>query len=291
MSNPTPHESNEARLQLWPMDLIEVNDTRITYPITGCALFDGIRVLFTKDGIFDQQNVQFPDFVDDRFSELLAAVKESDCVLEGYLWSPDISYQQMLEALQSSDKVTQLHFHVYDMLSSSEWNDDDGAGQPYIARFEEYTQWVEKQQLDYVYPVDQMMLDNEKMTNQLIEQCVDAGHEGIVLRNPMSLYHHGQVELDDRLVFPFKRPKEGEAAVQKLVNIEGHPFYPDGPGAVVKFTKEGDKTECLLAISNEVQTSPKWKSLQKSPLGVKVQTSFTHFGRKDIPRLGTIQEL
>jgi len=87
---------------LAPNDKVDLN--KIKYPIFASYKLDGIRCLFIKGEMLSRslkpiQNKQLKE----KFQPLIDYSKEHDCILDGEIYSPELSFQKITRYVMTKD--------------------------------------------------------------------------------------------------------------------------------------------------------------------------------------------
>jgi DNA ligase-1 len=66
---------------------------------------------------------------------------------------------------------------------------------------------------DFITVVNHCHVNNEKELLELEKICLDAGYEGIMLRDPLGKYKHGRSTMNEQILLKLKRFRDGEAII------------------------------------------------------------------------------
>jgi DNA ligase-1 len=179
-------------------------DTEVTYPVLVSIKLDGIRAM-AIDGVLYTRTMQpFKPLVQERFSKILELTRKAGLVLDGELYCHDMTFQQITSAVSHEDKIGELVFHVFDLLSIKEWFGQSAT--PYSIRVKQYwdlCQTTDPHQYD-ITPVRQIKCNAADEVVAIHEENLNIGFEGSMLRSPQGTYKHGRSTVKERDLRKFK---------------------------------------------------------------------------------------
>jgi DNA ligase-1 len=186
---------------LLPREMPELST--LQYPIYVTPKLDGIRCLF-KNGVALSRtlkpipNKSIQEWANKYSLELEGMDGE---LIVGNPTSPTV-YRDTNSFVMSHDKVSEFFFYHFDYWDSKE---------TYELRMEGY---IDHNRVPDNYRlVMRMKATDADHILQLEEQCLEKGYEGVILRNPNSLYKYGRCTMKEANAFKLKRFEDDEAVI------------------------------------------------------------------------------
>jgi len=207
---------------LAPNQKVGYDFSKIVFPAFGSVKLDGMRAKITPEGIFSRAHKKQNELLHHYFTDLVTLVRDTRMVLDGEIWSPSLSFNEIMSEVADPFRTESLEFHVFDILTVDEWY--EGGEAPYMDRVEKYRQWVQRYQeqcleqglnatAKRVAVVDQTLLRTPRDIQNLFEMCVNAGHEGCMVRSVRGRYKHGRATINEGLIYKFKNWNTVEARI------------------------------------------------------------------------------
>lgn len=125
---------------------------------------------------------------------------------EGDPATPDC-YNRSSSHIMSADKPGDLFMFVFD------WADPEDAELPFYKRLE-----IARKEVDKINSPDVILLEHTEV-NTLDElfivenEALEAGYEGLMMRNPMGIYKHNRCTWNDNILYKLKRFADDEALI------------------------------------------------------------------------------
>lgn len=183
---------------LAPNDKVDLSS--IGYPLLASYKLDGIRCIF-KDGqmlsrsLKPIRNVQLQK----RFAHLIKK-SSSGIILDGELYSHDLTFQQITHFVMSEDTGDELpesiKFHCFDFLI------DDNRSVEFQFRVNQYAKMLKDDKKCVC--VGQTLVRNKIEVEDMFEDALKAGYEGLILKNPNGEYKFGRGTINEGLIFKVK---------------------------------------------------------------------------------------
>lgn len=135
----------------------------------------------------------------------LAAVQEIvdrfDVVPDGEFWAPGITPRQLQEILSRRDGVVEgLQYFLFDLVGYAEYNGESVTpfGDRHARALELFAD------VSPVVVIEQQLIHTWQELCVLYRQVRSAGGEGLMIRRPDGLYHHGRCSMASRQIFKIK---------------------------------------------------------------------------------------
>jgi DNA ligase-1 len=271
----------------------------LTFPLVASYKFDGIRAIFMNGEMYSRSLKQLPNAqLHVRFDTLKKYSKEHNVILDGELWSKSVPFNVLSGIIRQLDceLPDDLNFYCFDMVTDENFdeqfscrvNDIDIAKLGLIA---------------HVRQVDQWSVFNAEEVENLFQNALGNGFEGLILRNPTSRYKCGRGTIKENLIFkvkPFEtfdaeiigviQATEVDPNAEKKINELGRSvtskkkddriLIEKASAFVVKY--HGLDLKVTLAMSDE-EKEEVWKNKNKY-LGRMIEYKGMLVGSKDLPR-------
>lgn len=151
----------------------------VTYPCYVQPKLDGVRALIIKDGenvsIYSRKGKKFTCL--DHIERIVRKMPQEKIIMDGELYTPDITFQQICSAVKKKSDLTELiHFYWYDIADTTsgfkERNQaiDSSISAPYIVKVETFI----------VESFEDLLIAHKKFSLD--------GFEGTMVRSPSQPY-------------------------------------------------------------------------------------------------------
>jgi ATP-dependent DNA ligase len=208
-----------------PRESLKFRDRHIRYPMLGSPKLDGYRMLVFegKCRTISQKEIKNPK-VQEYFKELIDYVNAHNLFLDGDLYFENqekYSFTDLQKIVHSKEleipKDMELGFYIFDGMTIAQW--ERGCEPAYGARVRLVEEAVECLSLHaHTFAQEQIKVMNFKEAEELFENCVEDGYEGLILRHPMAPYKKGRATIGDGLGFKFKK---WETKMGKVLKVLG----------------------------------------------------------------------
>jgi len=182
--------------------------TTIKYPAFCSYKMDGIRAIFIN-GELRSRNMKFhPETIQQHFQNLCDFTRAANCVLDGEIYLHGLKFNEIKSTMHDTLKLAAcpLEFHCFDIVSTDEWL---GASvTPWHKRYA--TLELFRQAYTYEFgddrfvQVDQTLHNKPETIQDLMELSLEEGFEGIMIRDPYSLYKHGRATIKENTFHKLK---------------------------------------------------------------------------------------
>lgn len=243
----------------------------------GSNKMDGVRctMFFRDDDAFFQSRGGKPYPVIDEIADQLYETFWSynhDYVIDCELYCHGMFLEDIISAVKKHNEDTsKIKAYVFDLY------DPNNQDQHYQHRVDEYFDMFKYNMPNYkeahrkIYPVETYLIPNEELLIRVHEEAVKSGFEGIVLRDPDSIFKFGQRTSE------FLKYKVAESEEFQVVGFE-----EDKNGGGVPVCCLHGKLE--LARSSYKENGNSWEGLGKEHGVFRANLKGTHDRRKELLR-------
>jgi DNA ligase-1 len=180
-------------------------------------------------------------------------------------------FQKTTSGVMSKEGEPDVTLYVFDM-----WNQTD---KTYESRYNTLLEVIYQQ--PHVYDVRYNTINTHKELLAYADKQIQAGYEGIMLRNPNTTYKHGRATNNTQELLKYKLFEDGEfkcIGIEELMHNENELKLDELGYAERSSCKEGLKPSGMLGALILM-----WKDHEKLTVSTfKVGTGFTEQQRKDI---------
>jgi len=203
------------------------NVTNISYPTYITPKLDGFRcvclplggqiTLWSRSGkIFGNKQL---------ISHFKALQNVKDVVLDGELYSHELSFEKLVSVLTTEDAEIpkDLKFTVFDCIPLKDWN-NKSCKLRYEQRLKLLRETLNDQVADYkkVVDIETTKVDNAKDLVDIYKKHLQSGFEGSIIRSIDGLYHWKRVTLRSGEMLKLKPMETIDVTVKSLYEAEGN---------------------------------------------------------------------
>lgn len=207
------------------------NLSAITYPLYVQPKLDGFRAVYIPDqGFISRSGKQFRN--DNLKTYFKALENVTDYVLDGELYIHGEEFKDLTSTINKSDvSIKNLVYTVYDIIPVEDWQNQKCTLE-YEDRLKLVREVLNTQVCDFskVRDIATDLVEDFREAKNIYKEYLDDEYEGIIVRNPKSLYKWGRSTL-----------RSGE-----LLKIK--PFQSEDLKIVGMFAGEGQFEDCLGGI-------------------------------------------
>jgi len=289
---------------LFPND--NVDSSIVTKPMLASTKLDGIRCIF-KDGEMISRSLKqiVNKQLQERFEHLKKYSKENGVILDGEIYSHKMTFQEithfvMTQDLDKKGEVLPEHlkFYCFDCVY------DEDYVKEFSERYEDILK-ISEEGHDYFMLVEQFGVDSPKEVDELFDDVIRSGYEGIMLKDPESPYKLGRATLKQGMGYKVKPFITFDAkvigVVQATVVREGAERKTNELGRSVTSKKKADrvliekasafwvnydnghKLKIPLAMTDS-EKEEIWENREKQ-IGRWIEYKAMLVGAKDVPRI------
>ena len=187
-----------------PNEVVPFDHPAIRYPQLASTKMDGFRLInLCGEHLLSPALKPFPNMGMTRHLEsFLNFCRHNRIVTDGEFWSPTLTFQQLQSIVRSQHAPIpdDLKYHVFDMMTEHEW-DNDFEGE-FLNRYLNYSQTL--QGFENVVPVEQWQVNSAAEAETFFNGQLENGQEGMILRQPQARYKHGRTTLKQDGMWKFK---------------------------------------------------------------------------------------
>lgn len=246
-----------------PMLGCNVDLEQLTYPVYASTKLDGVRVIVNEGVVYSRTGKPIPNpHVQELFSKFHGVDGE---LIVGEPTASDV-FRKTTSGVMSKTGEPDVHLFAFDM-----WNVEGDLDARYTKLIQDIGFHDPR-----VHIVSQQKLHTLEQLLTYEKNCITAGYEGVIVRDPSAKYKQGRSTPKEKALMKMKRFKDDEAIV---INTE--PWYENNNEATTNalgYTersskKEGKKPIGLLGAL--VVTN-------KEGITFSIGTGFTHQERFEI---------
>ena len=200
------------RPQLAPNEKVDLSTLK--YYLLASTKLDGIRCILKEGEILSRSLKQIQcKQLRERLEPLRKFSEENNVIFDGEIYSPKLNFQEiahftMTKDLGDEELPDHLRFYCFDML--------DKLNDPFEIRNDKMEGIIGLYN-QIAYPVEQRIVDSAKEVESYFEEVLSQGYEGLILRDPKSLYKHGRGTIREAIIFKVKPFLELDAQVTGVV--------------------------------------------------------------------------
>jgi len=295
---------------LAPNDKIDLEN--INYPLLVSTKIDGYRCIFYKGQILTRslkqvQNKQLRE----KFEPIRKYTEDNNCILDGEIYSHEITFQELNKFFMSEDlgsvrsvkrygKILTIPNHVKFYLFDCIKNDE--LETPFIKRYDNGG-FICDMFLELIVRVKHILIYDKKPLEDLFEQELKNGYEGLILRNPNGRYKCGRGTIKEGLIYKVKpfvtfdaeildviQATEVDKNAEKKINELGRSVTSKKKGDRILIEKasafeveyEGKILKVTLAMTDE-EKEQVWANREHYK-GKIIEYNGMLVGSKDVPR-------
>jgi DNA ligase-1 len=177
---------------------------KLQYPLLASAKYDGIRCVVKGVRCLSRSGKILPSYqVQNDFSHFVDMDGE---LIEGVETDVDV-YNRTQSHVMSEDKPGDIKFFVFD------YTDPDWLMKPFYERLERAESIIEAYNVDHVKLVPHEYIENYDALIEFENKQLEAGFEGIMMRNPVGHYKQGRGTFREGLIYKLKRFEDAECYI------------------------------------------------------------------------------
>jgi DNA ligase-1 len=198
--------------QLAPNEKVDLSTLK--YSLLASTKLDGIRCILKEGEILSRSLKQIQcKQLRERLEPLRKFSEENNVIFDGEIYSPKLNFQEithftMTKDLSDEELPDHLRFYCFDML--------DKLNDPFEIRNDKMEGIIGLYN-QIAYPVEQREVNSAKEVETYFEEVLKDGYEGLILRDPESLYKCGRGTIKEGIIFKVKPFLEIDAQVIGVV--------------------------------------------------------------------------
>jgi len=189
--------------QLFPNDQVKITDMPDKEYLSSTK-YDGVRCIFRHGEMLSRSLKRIPNKqLHDKFKHIKDISEESGITFDGELYAHNLSFQEITSIVMTHNKdvPTELEFFCFDSF-------DDNFP---LMKFQDRLEVLPENEL-YVTVVKQNMVKKDQLL-RLMKQALENGYEGLIIRDPMSIYKFGRVTVKSGDGFKMKPYRTFDAQI------------------------------------------------------------------------------
>lgn len=196
--------------QLCPNDEIDIYTLK--YPLLISTKMDGIRCIFYKGQILSRSLKQIQNKqLRERFEKIRKHSEMCDFILDGEIYSHELSFQEITHFVMTQDLKNEhipesLKFYCFDYLIPEENTISFKDRIDYL--FD-----ISVEFKDTMIPVKHVVVNNAQEVELYFEEVLKDNYEGLIIRNPDSLYKFGRCTVRENNAYKLKPWKTEDAKI------------------------------------------------------------------------------
>lgn len=288
----------------------EVNLDEIIYPILASYKLDGVRIVFYKGQILTRSLKQLPNKqLRFKFEAIRKYTEDNQCILDGEIYSHELTFQEIISFCMTQDfedkksvkkfgKVMtipeSLKFYCFDMII------DDDINLSFKTRINNIKfAHITLELLN----IEQWSCFSKEDVENLFENALDNGYEGLILRDPNGRYKFGRGTIKEGIIYKVKPFRTFDTEVIGVVQAtevnEDAEKKTNELGRSVTSKKKGDRhliekasafvvnyedkeLKVTLAMTDE-EKEEVWRN-KETYIGKWIEYKGMLVGSKDVPR-------
>ncbi|MFT2098759.1 DNA ligase [Marinomonas sp. 2405UD66-6] len=226
--------------------------------------YDGVRAIWTGTALVSRQGntIHAPNW----FIEKLPNVW-----LDGELWSKRNDFQFIMSTVSKNTPIDSEWHKIRYMVFDAP---DEEKVMTFEARYKRYTQIVNSLDLPHVIPIKQISVSSNQALQQLLEDYVKQGAEGLILHRKLARFESGRT---DNLL-KLKPHMDAEAKVIEILNGSGK--YDGMMGSILVEMPSGIRFKIGSGFSDEERRSP-------PKIGDYITYKYHGFTDRGVPRFAS----
>lgn len=174
----------------------------IKWPKLGSPKLDGIRCHTTKD-IYSRHNILIPNL---HIRKLMKDVTRHSLDGELMIDTGTEDFNDVQSGVMSIHGTPQFTFNVFDYIVPN---------LSFRQRWVRYLQAVEELRAThpFIRTVEQKWLHDEMELERYMNECLDDGYEGVILKDPEAKYKFGRSTLKQQIMLKYKKFDDDEAVI------------------------------------------------------------------------------
>lgn len=205
---------------------------KIQYPLLCSPKYDGIRCTVKSGVCLSRTGKMLPSF---QVQEMFSHLKDLDGeIIEGNATDFDV-YNRTQSHVMSEDKPGDLKYYVFD------YTHPDFLMKPFYERLEHAEAIIGMYDRTDIILVNHEYVETYDELIAFENKCLEAGFEGIMMRNPVAHYKQGRGTFREGIIYKLKRFQDAEAVILDI--LEGNNNHNELKYDELGFAKRSDSKE------------------------------------------------
>jgi DNA ligase-1 len=283
---------------LAPNDKTDINT--ILYPIYGSFKMDGIRCLFIGGEMLSRSFKPIRNKVlQEKFKPLKEFSKTYNTILDGEIYKHGASFQEITSWVMTTSKSVpeDLKFWCFDAVRNT------NTGARTTESFEKRLAYIPDIYEALLVRVEQQVLNTAHDVQNMFEEALEKGYEGLILKAPGGYYKNGRGTLGEGLIYKVKPFETFDGEIVEVIQstvvdsnaeksldnfgysktskkIGDRVLIEKASAFRVKYEKETVKVTLAMTDKEKEEV---WKN-QKTYIGRYISFKGMLVGAKDVPR-------
>ena len=184
----------------------------LKYPLLASVKFDGMRMLMRPDALLTRSMKPQPNGnLATHLKSLWGLCRAEELVLDGELYSEEMSFSDLSGLLRSSDQPIpdHVHFYVFDVLTVAQW--ETGVTPTFRNRLS-LLHSLQVEKYEHTRLVAQVEVGGPEGVRRMYQEALGSGFEGVMLRHPEGPYKQGRATTKEGIIFK-QKPFDNHDAV------------------------------------------------------------------------------
>lgn len=209
------------RLILAPNEAIQFDDPRLPTSFGESLLvsykLDGIRAVAIDGKLYSRNGKLLRLELQSYFGEFLAFAQNAGLIFDGEIFEPDnADFGSLVSKITKGGTAVSsgMQFNVFDVVPAIQWTESNHVGATFVERYKLYVDLLTGVlKSSIVVPVLHSIVKSPQELERAFNNAMKKGHEGLMARNPVSLYKHGRATLNEGVIWKFKNWTTSDAII------------------------------------------------------------------------------
>lgn len=209
-------------VMLAPSQCIRFDDVEsyrtLKFPMYASPKLDGVRMVVNREDFLSRSFKPLPcRDLRRRFMEVYMHALTNQVVFDGEMWAEGHEFSEISGSVRRvNDRLPDwIEYWVFDFVEQSKW--DCGGEKTFGMRIAGLRDLLVEKNWLRVRLVPQKLVRTVKEAEDVYKQYLEAGHEGMMLKDPYSGYKHGRATVREATFF---KVKSWDEAMGKIVGFK-----------------------------------------------------------------------
>lgn len=196
-----------------PMLAEHADMSKIKFPMLASPKLDGIRAVVLNGKLLSRSLKPIPNKHTRKLFESSNWYEGLDGELIVGSPTDPKCFNKTTSGVMSEDGEPDVNYYVFDQIPEYSWMREDS---PFKNR---YSDLQNSMPLDHVVLVPQKMVWNLPELEEFEQECLSAGYEGVIIKDPNSPYKYGRSTLCEGYMLKIKRYQDAEATILSVEEL------------------------------------------------------------------------
>lgn len=196
-----------------PMLAEHADLNKIKFPMLASPKLDGIRAVVLNGKLLSRSLKPIPNKHTRKLFESSNWYEGLDGELIVGSPTDPKCFNKTTSGVMSEDGEPDVNYYVFDQIPEYSWMREDS---PFKNR---YSDLQNNMPLDHVVLVPQKMVWNLPELEEFEQECLSAGYEGVIIKDPNSPYKYGRSTLREGYMLKIKRYQDAEATILSVEEL------------------------------------------------------------------------